>query len=82
MEAALKTVKATWKMHWLEGADHSFHVLKSSGRTDAEVLVEVANAAEAWMSKNPAYADHDYGFDAVLIVPRRWPDHLVDGLRS
>jgi predicted alpha/beta-hydrolase family hydrolase len=48
MEAALKTVKTTWKMHWLEGADHSFHVLKSSGRTDAEVLVEIANAAEAW----------------------------------
>lgn len=51
MEAALKTVKATWKMHWLEGADHSFHVLKSSGRTDAEVLVEVANAAEAWAAR-------------------------------
>ena len=24
----------SWQMHWLEGADHSFHVLKSSGRTD------------------------------------------------
>jgi hypothetical protein len=35
-------------MHWLEGADHSFHVLKSSGRTDAQVLEEVGKAAEAW----------------------------------
>ena len=51
MEAALKTVKTKWKMHWLEGADHSFHVLKSSGRTDAEVLVEIANAAEAWAAR-------------------------------
>ncbi len=40
-----------WKMHWLEGADHGFHVLKSSGRTDAEVLVEIANAAEAWAAR-------------------------------
>jgi predicted alpha/beta-hydrolase family hydrolase len=51
MEAALKTIETNWKMHWLEGADHSFHVLKSSGRTDAEVLVEIANAAEAWAAR-------------------------------
>ena len=51
MEAALKTVKTQWKMHWLEGADHGFHVLKSSGRTDAEVLFEIANAAEAWAAR-------------------------------
>ena len=31
MEQALKSV--SWTMHWLEGADHSFKVLKSSGRT-------------------------------------------------
>ena len=48
MQAALKTVKTSWVMHWVEGADHSFHVLKSSGRTDGEVLIEIANAAEAW----------------------------------
>jgi len=48
MQAVLKTVKTSWVMHWVEGADHSFHVLKSSGRTDGEVLIEIANAAEAW----------------------------------
>jgi predicted alpha/beta-hydrolase family hydrolase len=37
-----------WQMHWLEGADHSFHVLKSSGRTDAHVMEEVAQASGAW----------------------------------
>lgn len=51
MEAALKTVKTSWAMHWVEGADHSFHVLKSSGRTDGEVLIEIANAAEAWAAR-------------------------------
>jgi len=44
MEAALKTVTTQWDMHWLEGADHSFHVLKSSGTTDSQVLEEVGIA--------------------------------------
>jgi predicted alpha/beta-hydrolase family hydrolase len=51
MEAALKTVKTKWVMHWVEGADHSFHVLKTSGRTDGEAMIEIANAAEAWASR-------------------------------
>ena len=49
MEAALRTVKARWDMHWVEGADHSFHVLKSSGRTDDAVLDEIADVARAWV---------------------------------
>jgi predicted alpha/beta-hydrolase family hydrolase len=40
-----------WRMHWLEGADHSFHVLKSSGRTDADVLNEAGDAAAQWLSE-------------------------------
>lgn len=51
MDAALKTVKTNWVMRWVEGADHSFHVLKSSGRTDSEVLLEIANAAEVWAAR-------------------------------
>jgi len=31
-----------------EGADHSFHVPKSSGKTDAQVLLELAQATAAW----------------------------------
>ena len=50
MERALTTVSAPWEMHWLEGADHSFHVLRSSGRNDAAVLVEVGDVAERWLS--------------------------------
>ena len=49
MERALTTVTAPWEMHWLEGADHSFHVLKSSGRNDAAVLAEVGDVAERWL---------------------------------
>ena len=41
-----------WNMHGLEGADQSFHVLKFSGRTDAQVLEEVGKAAETWRSEN------------------------------
>jgi predicted alpha/beta-hydrolase family hydrolase len=35
-------------LHVIETADHSFHVLKSSGRGDAEVLRELAETAAAW----------------------------------
>ena len=51
MEDVLKRVKTDWEMHWVEGADHSFHVLKSSGRTDGEVLESIADNAAAWVSK-------------------------------
>jgi len=36
-------------LHLLEGADHSFHVLKSSGRNDREVLNEALDAFAAWV---------------------------------
>jgi predicted alpha/beta-hydrolase family hydrolase len=41
--------KAT--LHLAEGADHSFHVLKSSGRNDREVLAEILDAFAAWADK-------------------------------
>ena len=51
MEAVLRRVGGNWTMHWLDGADHSFHVLKRSGRTDAEVLAEVGDASRAWVEQ-------------------------------
>ena len=54
MERALETVTAPWTMHWLEGADHSFHVLKSSGRNDIAVLAEVADVSASWLAGLPA----------------------------
>jgi predicted alpha/beta-hydrolase family hydrolase len=51
MERALTTVTAPWEMHWLDGADHSFHVPKSSGRNDAAVLAEVGDVCERWIGR-------------------------------
>jgi uncharacterized protein len=49
MEKALAGL--SWQMHWLDGADHSFHVLKSSGRTDDDVFREVTEVSRAWLSQ-------------------------------
>ena len=50
MKGVLERVTAPWQMLWLETADHSFHVLKSSGKTDAQIMDEVADAAEKWVA--------------------------------
>lgn len=38
-------------LHVAEGADHSFHVLKRSGRSDEDVLDEICDASHAFLSK-------------------------------
>jgi predicted alpha/beta-hydrolase family hydrolase len=35
-------------LHVVEGADHSFHVLKSSGTNDAKVMTELAQTIASW----------------------------------
>jgi len=50
MERTLATLGPNWRMHWLEGADHGFHVLKRSGRTDQDVLAEAADECAAWLA--------------------------------
>ena len=35
-------------LHVIESADHSFHLLKSSGKTDEQVLRELAKTAVSW----------------------------------
>src|ERR1700688_3829355 len=35
-------------LHEIETADHLFHVLKSSGKTDAEVMRELAQSVRSW----------------------------------
>jgi predicted alpha/beta-hydrolase family hydrolase len=37
-------------LHIIETADHSFHVLKSSLRTDADVMQELAQTISAWVA--------------------------------
>jgi len=38
-------------LHELEGADHSFHVPKRSGRTDAEVMDEALDTIAGWIDR-------------------------------
>jgi len=38
-------------LHLIDGADHSFHVLKTSGKTDAAVLRELAETTAKWAEK-------------------------------
>ncbi|MFI5233144.1 MAG: alpha/beta family hydrolase [Gemmatimonadales bacterium] len=51
MERALTKVKVPWAMEWIVGADHMFHVLKSSGRTDTEVMAQIGRTAREWAAK-------------------------------
>ena len=44
----LETVEPAPTLHVVEGADHGFHVLKRSGRTDDEVLDELCDVFAAW----------------------------------
>ncbi len=53
MESAVKGLER-WQMHWLEGADHSFRVLRFSGRTDDDVLREVADVSRVWLDAHGA----------------------------
>jgi hypothetical protein len=54
MDRALTTVTAPWDMQWVDGADHSFHVLKSSGTTDAQVMEKIGRASGEWAAALPA----------------------------
>jgi uncharacterized protein len=51
MERALTTVTTSWEMRWIEGADHSFHVLKSSGTNDAAVMDSIAGQSAEWLGR-------------------------------
>src|SRR5712671_684120 len=50
MEPVVGRLTDRWTMRWLEGADHSFRVLKASGRSDGEVLSEIAETCGTWVS--------------------------------
>lgn len=44
----LSRVEPAPTLHVVDGADHGFHVLKRSGRTDAEVLEELCDTFAEW----------------------------------
>jgi predicted alpha/beta-hydrolase family hydrolase len=41
-------------LHIIEGADHSFHVLKRSGKTDSGVLSELSTTVKVWTAAHSA----------------------------
>ena len=49
LEPVVKSLGSRATLHQSDGADHSFHVLKSSGRNDREVMREVLDAFAAWI---------------------------------
>lgn len=53
MEQVVRHLPGTFRMHWLEGADHGYHVLKRSGRTEEEVMAEIRETTLQWLSAPP-----------------------------
>ena len=51
LEPVVKGLGTRATLHWSDGADHSFHVLKSSGRNDREVMEEALDAFAAWVDE-------------------------------
>jgi len=51
LEPVVKGLGKLATLHLVKEADHSFHVLKSSGRNDREVMTEVLDAFAVWASK-------------------------------
>ena len=47
-----------------------------SARQAARIRV----AADYWLARRPRYHQHEQGFDLILLLPRRWPRHIPNGL--
>ncbi len=52
LEPVVKGLGARATLHLVQEANHSFHVLKRSGRDDHEVMAEVLDAFAAWVAKH------------------------------
>ncbi|QIG95735.1 MULTISPECIES: alpha/beta family hydrolase [unclassified Bradyrhizobium] len=52
LEPVVKGLGSRATLHLVQEADHSFHVLKRSGRNDREVMAELLDAFAAWVVKH------------------------------
>ncbi len=50
LEPVVKGLGSWATLHLVQEADHSFHVLKRSGRTDREVMAELLDAFATWVA--------------------------------
>lgn len=46
----------------------------------ARQAARIRSAADYWLAQRPHYHEHEQGFDLMLLVPRRWPHHVENGL--
>lgn len=46
----------------------------------ARQAARIRRAADHWIAHRPRYHGHEQGFDVILLVPGRWPRHIVNGL--
>lgn len=49
MDAIASPLAPRWRLTWIEGADHSYSVKRSSGRTRRDVEADIAQALSAWL---------------------------------
>jgi putative endonuclease len=59
---------------------------RASGQAAADAIQarqrrRIARAAEAFAARSPENAALNIRFDAVLVVPGRWPRHIMDAWR-
>jgi putative endonuclease len=63
-------------------------VKRRATRAEAEAAVtprqagRIARAAEFWVSRHPAFRDHEQGLDVVFVLPNRLPVHLPNSLHA
>lgn len=56
-------------------------------RDEAETCISgtqaarIANAAEQWVWRNPAYCEFEIGLDVIIVARRRLPQHLANALQ-
>jgi uncharacterized protein len=48
LKPVIKKLKDKAALHIIDGADHSFHLPKSSGKSDEEVMKEIAGKVSEW----------------------------------
>jgi predicted alpha/beta-hydrolase family hydrolase len=52
MDAIASPLAARWRLTWIEGADHSYSVKKSSGRTRRDVEADISQALSTWLTED------------------------------
>jgi putative endonuclease len=56
-------------------------LLTAGEAIDRRSRERIARALSRWLAQHPGLADLDLRFDAMLMVPGRWPRHLPDAWR-